>query len=348
MGEGEEVEVTAMIEDLEGDSTTWSWDTDGDGTFGDRAGMTTYTIPAGTTDGPGAVRIGIQASDGTNTAERYRVINVTNVAPMITSSPPSLIASVGAPWVYPIEVLDPAGTADPLAYALVTAPERMVVGMDGRITWTPNERDVTVGSETVSVEVSVDDGDMGTTSQAFELTVSPNRAPSQPVPIYPIGDEVIVNPSPRLVAGNAVDPDVEDDLTYHFELDTVDTFDSPALVESGPVAETPGFSYFYVPEPLAPGRYFWRVWASDGIVATEPRSDSFSVYGDVAPTDGGGMGTTDGGVVMLPDGGTMERRGGCGCVVAPSSEPTPEAALAGLAVAFLLFRRKHPRPRKRR
>src|SRR5690606_10241728 len=175
-----------------------------------------YTIPAGSTDGDGVVRVGVQASDGTNTTERYRSISVRNVEPTITSSPDTL-TSVGAMYRYQIEVDDPGGDLDPLTYAVTAGPSSMVVSDTGLVSWTPRETDVTGPEDPITVQVSVDDGDMGTATQMWELTVSPNRVPSDPTPVFPIGGIGILDPAPRLVVSNASDPD-RDPLVYYFAI----------------------------------------------------------------------------------------------------------------------------------
>jgi len=344
--EGDEVPVTITVEDPEGDTATWSWDTDDDGVFGEMAGATSYTVPAGTTDGDGTVRVGVSATDGTNTTERYRTIQVRNVEPLITSSPPSTTTSVGASYRYPIEVEDPGGALDPLVFSVTRGPTGAVVADTGMLTWTPNERDVTLSGETITIEIQVSDGDGGTATQSWEMSVSPNRAPTQPVPIFPISGIGLLDPGPRLVAGNATDPD-HDALTYFFQVDTVPTFDSADLQESGAVTETPGYSFWYVPSPLRPGRYHWRVWVSDAAVETEPRAESFFVVPDPdAPPDAGPP-EADGGTVGDPDAGPPGRRDSGGCAVGGADDPAWAWALVLVVLAARWRRRARPRARAR-
>lgn len=329
--EGLAIMVTATITDEEGDTFDFSWDLDDDGEFGEAPGTATYTIPAGTTDGPGVLRVGVRAIDaGGNTNTRYRALGVVNVDPEIASMPPSLVASVGAAWVYDVEVTEPGGTLDPLTFTLATAPDGMVVSPAGRITWTPNERDVTGPGETVDVELHVTDDDMGATTQAWTMTVSPNRAPSPPRLIYPIGGVALTNAAPRLVVENATDQDRRDTLTYFFELDTVPTFDSPSLRMSGAVDQTVGFS-FWQPGGLAPGVYHWRAWVSDGTVQTEPGTDSFAVAGGVSLDGGdvpdGGLPAGDASLLLPPP---PADDGGC------SAAGSPRHRLGALALACLL------------
>ncbi len=335
--EGGEAEVTITVEDLEGDDVTWSWDTDDDGTFGEMEGATSYTIPAGSTDGDGVVRVGVQASDGTNTTERYRSISVHNVGPTITSSP-DMLTSVGAMYRYQIEVDDPAGDLDPLTYAVTAGPSGMVVSDAGLVSWTPREADVTGPEDPIAVEVSVDDGDMGTTTQRWELTVSPNRVPTVPTPVFPIGGVGLVDPAPRLVVSNASDPD-RDALVYYFEIDRVETFDSPDLTASGPVDHSPGYTFWYLPAAVPPGHYHWRVWVSDGTVETEPVTAHFYVVPD--PDEMPDAGVSDDGGVGDPDAGetsTKRDAGGCSCDTADRGAPPPWTLSLVLGLGVWLWR----------
>jgi len=124
------------------------------------------------------------------------------------------------------------------------------------------------------VEVIVDDGDEGVASQRWELTVSPNRRPTAPIPAFPVDSVAILDQTPRLAAQNSEDVDL-DPLTYTFELDTVDTFDSADLRE-WTVDEMAGFTSVTVEEDLPLDRlYHWRVKANDGFVDSEWRSTTF-------------------------------------------------------------------------
>jgi hypothetical protein len=182
---------------------------------------------------------------------------------------------------------------------------------------------VTALDDPLAIAISVSDGDMGTATQSWELTVSPNRAPGEPAPVYPI-DVSLENRSPRLVAANASDPD-RDPLQYFFQIDTSETFDSPALQESGPIEQTPGFSFWHVETPLSPGRHHWRVWVNDGTVDSEPRAASFFVLGEIGARIDSGV-ADDGGTAPADGGAAASRARDSGCAVVPRTEP-PAAIL---------------------
>ena len=341
--EGEAITIGVSFVDAEGDSYTYSWDLDDDGSFGERPGVATYAVAAGTTDGAASLRIGVEVVDAHgNTASRYRNLRIANVAPRITSDPP-LFTSVGAGYRYPLVVEEPAGELDPLTFSVVRGPATMAVSPAGVVQWTPTVSDVTLPGETVRVEVQVDDGDGGTATQSWELRVSPNRAPTPPTPAYPIERIAILDTTPRLAAGNSEDLDL-DPITYLFEIDTVDTFDSPALRTSAALPETPGFTAWQIEEPLAENRlYHWRVRANDGDVDSELRQSAFYVVRDpsLGPPDAGTPDRDaaviggDAGLIPGLDAGLGGGGGGCSAGRgSPSSRPgLLVVALAGLALS---------------
>ena len=336
--EGSEVTITVSVTDDEGDPVTFSWDLDGDGTFGERAGETTAVIAAGTTDGPEARVLAVQASDGTHTSMRTRRLGIDNVAPRVTSTPPTT-TSVGADLRYAIAVEDPAGAHDPLVYTLTRAPTGITITDMGVLLWHPTEMEVTLPGETHHVVVDIADGDGGTVTHEFDIAVSPNRVPSPPAVQYPANGVVIIDTEPRLVVSDATDPDVEDTLTYFFQLDVVPTFDSEELRSSGAIAQTPGFTAWQLDEPLEAGRtYHWRAWVSDGSAESARAMTSFSVVPDrtmlpdAGPADAA-MGGTDAGAPPPPS---------RGCSITTTGDRAsllPALALAALLV--LVNRRRH-------
>lgn len=344
--EGDAIDIAVAVEDLEGDTYTFTWDLDGDRTFGDMPGATTYSVPAGTTDGPSAIRVGVEATDSAgNTSQRYRTVQITNADPRITSSPP-LVTAVGMNLRYALTVEDPAGTMDAPTYSIVTGPSRMSITTDGVVQWTPTASDVTPPGRTITITVGVDDGDGGSAQQSWQMTVSPDRQPTPPTLAYPIDMISIADATPRLAVGNSEDLDL-DPLTYSFEIDTVDTFDSPDLRQSGPIAEMAGFTSWQIEEPLALDRiYYWRVWSNDGMVDSEVRQTAFYLVRDpsLGPPDAGTPDAgpqDDGGTIPGVDAGLTPPSGGCSCRVgAPSSGSSSLWLLGLIGVALVLRRRR--------
>ena len=322
--EGESFAISVAVEDPEMDPVTYSWDLDGDEVFDEMPGVASITVPADTTDGPGVVRYGVRATDGMNTYERYRTVTIENVTPMITSTAPRT-TSVGAAYEYAMAVTEPAGMLDPLLFEVATGPESLTVDEMGVVRWMPNELDVTLPGEAHRVVVLVNDGDEGIAMEEWEIMVDPNRPPRSPRPLFPIEMRPL-DSSPELTAQNASDPDF-DTLSYHFELDIADTFDSPSLVSSGPLEGGIGFTKWQTPDDLMEGTiYHWRVWASDGVAESPRTAATFRMVATPAPAEGG----EDAGAA---DGGGSDADGGISGDAAPGPIGPPTTDDGGCAVA---------------
>lgn len=316
--EGAMVTIDAEVTDDEGDAVTVSWDLDGDGTYGESMGATSVTLVAG--DGEGSLPIGCEAIDaGGRVTRRTRRVRVQNVAPAIVSSPPTSV-SIAQNLQYRILAEDPAGAADTLTYELVRGPSS--ASMVGNVfRFVPTEGDVTAEGVGIDCEVAVSDEDGGRTTQSWTMEVANNYAPSDLAIEFPKNDVALLDRTPRLAVRDGSDVD-GDTLTYFFELDVVDTFDSPRLVRSGEVAEEPGFTTFELTEPLGDGRYHWRAWLTDGEAVTEPQVATFWVLtpmGEI-PDAGSDAGSSDGGMA-----GPTDR--GCGCRAGVRPEISPITAL---------------------
>jgi len=103
-----------------------------------------------------------------------------------------------------------------------------------------------------------------------------NDAPVAPTIVSPVdGSEVEVQDL-DLVINNSTDVD-GDVLTYFFELDKVNTFDSESKQTSGPVQEGAENTTWYVSNLDDNTYYFWRVRANDGAADSEWMQGSFFV-----------------------------------------------------------------------
>ena len=103
-----------------------------------------------------------------------------------------------------------------------------------------------------------------------------NDAPQAPEIVFPeIGSEINVQ-DPELVINNAFDPD-EDDLTYYFELDTANTFDTPLLVTSDEIFKGSDTTTWHVTSLNDNTEFFWRAKASDGYAESPWSLGSFFV-----------------------------------------------------------------------
>ena len=84
------------------------------------------------------------------------------------------------------------------------------------------------------------------------------------------GDRVQRLPNHRLHlrVNNSQDPE-QQALSYYFEIDTVNRFDSPLLQRSPAIEQASGdgnFTEWLVPELTEDTDYFWRVKANDGLI----------------------------------------------------------------------------------
>lgn len=336
--EGDSLMITVRVTDPEGDSVTFSWDLDGDGTYGESTGEPTVTIPEGTTDGPGNFVVAVQASDGVHTGHRSRSIAITNVAPMITSRPPT-VAAIDQHVRYLLTVVDPGGTHDVPTFTLRAGPPSANVTTEGLFDWTPTEAEITAPGTSRAVAVDVDDGDMGTATQTWSMTVIDDHAPSDPLLLYPAMDAPLLIPGIHLAIGNSSDLD-GDPITYAFELDSTQTFDSPDLQRSMAIpGDASGITEWRPSEaPLRYGRWYWRISASDGQVTTSPLVQSFVLVPD--PTMFPDVGGLDAG----PDAGAIvDGPRGCGCTVAaPRRIPGSGVLILG-GIGLLLTGRRRRR-----
>lgn len=106
-----------------------------------------------------------------------------------------------------------------------------------------------------------------------------NGAPSVPVANAPADGSEVASTLVSLVVDNAADADP---LSYTFEIDSVDTFDSPAKQTGTGIAEGVGTTTWDVPAELADDtRYYWRANVSDGS-AESPWTAAASVFVNIA------------------------------------------------------------------
>lgn len=341
--EGDEFTIHVVVTDPDvGDTPTWSWDLDADGTFGDMPDGTDYTVAAGTSDGPVNLQVGVQATDGVESRTTYVMVGISNVAPTITSAP-GTAAYIRSEYRYEVAATDPAGAADPLVYRLTSRPTGMDI-TDNVITWTPaaDQR-----GRSFPVVLHVDDGDSGEDVQMWDIMVSANRAPDAPTPSSPIDRMRVPADEPvTLTVENGTDAD-GDALDYFFRLSRTSSFDTASVIGSGGVAEDTGETTSWTTsEPLEPGLWYWQAWVDDGMVES-PRRFAQLVVGDgtLTETDAGPSGLTDGGLIPGVDAGTGGGGGGCSAGTTGSSRGLGGFGELMLAVAglWLVSRRRGSR-----
>jgi hypothetical protein len=111
--EGGTVTLAASGSDPDGDSITYAWDLDGNGSY-ETAGQST-TFHAG--DGPATVTVGVQATDSTGaTATSSATVTVRNVPPSATFHAPGS-ATVGVPFTISLSDVHDPSAADTFTYA---------------------------------------------------------------------------------------------------------------------------------------------------------------------------------------------------------------------------------------
>ncbi|MBI4848508.1 MAG: hypothetical protein HY808_08050 [Nitrospirae bacterium] len=90
-----------------------------------------------------------------------------------------------------------------------------------------------------------------------------NDAPTAPSIIAPLTGSEIATLSTDITLSNSTDPDY-DLLTYIFEIDTVNTFDSPNIIRSGNITEGQGTTSWHIDNLNDNAYYYVRVKANDG------------------------------------------------------------------------------------
>lgn len=327
--EGEALRISVEVTDDEGDTTSFRWDLDGDGVFDEHADEPTVDIPAGTTDGPSAFVVAVEATDGLHTTRRTRTTAISNEPPAIVSRPPA-VAAIGLHVRYALDVRDPGGVHDPLVFDLRTGPASAVVTSAGVFDWTPGEAEVTAAGTMRTIAIDVADGDGASDSQRWSMVVIDDHAPTDPTLLYPVMDAPVLLAGLHLSIGNASDLD-GDPISYRFELDSSPAFDSVDLQHADAVMGSPTGITTYTPEPAAlhEGHWYWRVSASDGQVETFPVQATFQIVPDPASFPDAG---SDAG----PDAGASGAGGSsCACRAGAGGGPGVGASTVILLIAAL-------------
>jgi predicted extracellular nuclease len=106
VAEGSSVQLSATGSDPDGDSLTYAWDLDGNGTFETPGQNVTYTA----VDGPATPTVKVRASDGSGgETVTSATVTITNIAPTVVSLVPSPTAGlVGEPVTFTGSATDPS------------------------------------------------------------------------------------------------------------------------------------------------------------------------------------------------------------------------------------------------
>jgi PKD repeat protein len=239
----------------------WQW---GDGTGSGGSSVThaypdegVYNVTVTTSDGDGGTDI-----DGF-------AVPVSNVPPTFLNTPPS-IAFEDALYSYLPSVDEPGD--DTLTFALAPgAPAAMLLDpATGQLSWTPAYADAVAG--TASVTLSVDDGDGGSDSIAFVITVGAADTDGDSMPD---GWELENGLDPNDPADGALDPDGDglDNAEEWAAGSDPGSYDGPSVPEL--VSPLGGEE-----APASPGLTVENASDPQG----DPLTYSFEVYGDAALT----------------------------------------------------------------
>jgi hypothetical protein len=167
--------------------------------------------------------------------------------------------------------------ADEEMQTLVARSSDIVANPQGVTQWRVTQA-LDEGSQYYWQAIAKDAGGLNSTSNVFWFSVySSNQLPTAPTLVAPTVDETIGLDYVDLVVKQAVDPE-GDTLSYHFELDTVATFDS-ADKQVETFAGIDNEDVVWSVNGLVDRRqYFWRVRAEDSLGGlSEPMLGQFNV-----------------------------------------------------------------------
>ncbi len=240
--------VTAA--DQAGGSFTYSLTTAPTGMTVDASGRISWT--PGQAQGGSAVPVTVRATVTGTSPAIYAVQSFTLSVVSVTSAP-ATTALAGYTYSYQVGA---TGTA--LTYSLDTAPAGMTISASGLITWpTP-----TTGSIPVTVRVTT--GGIASVTQAYTLEVSvPPPPPPAPALNTQGGGLTGYCSVQHAFSWGAVTPQDADPVWYNVQVDTLSTFDSPNLVQSGWQSGTSSALYLGLYGGSSGQLWYWRVQARD-------------------------------------------------------------------------------------
>lgn len=255
VAEGGSVVLTAVGSDAGGDTLSYAWDLDYNGSY-ETAGRS-VTFSAGNLDGPGTRTVRVRATDGELTAYDTATVQVQNAAPTITGISQTAALEVSY-FTVTVAASDPAGSRDPLTYRfdLDNNGTYEVSNATGMVSHSYPDN----GSYTIKVQV--EDGEGGVDTETKTLIVG-NVAPtiSSVVTSSPV-----LEASPVTVTVTASDPAAaRDPLTYHFDFDNNGTYE---------VSNSTGITSHAFPDN---GTYPFKVRVEDGDGGVAEQSKSVSV-----------------------------------------------------------------------
>jgi large repetitive protein len=239
---------------------------------------------------------------------RVNLVNEPPTAPTLSSPADALEVDTGTPVLVVNNASDPDSTdltynfevaLDPGFTNIVTSQIGVFEGQ-GTTSW---QVPVTLNENTTYYwRTQADDwlieGPWMTPARFFVNTA--NDAPAAPTVLSPVNNSEITALSVDIVVANSTDPDY-DPLVYVFEIDTVNTFDSPNLIMSDTIPEGTGTTTWHIGGLTDNTLYYTRAKATDGL-AESPWSAVVEFFVNTAndaptvpvlanPSDGSGVNT---------------------------------------------------------
>jgi len=198
--------------------------------------------------------------------------------------------------------------SDQAMTSLITAVDNILPGANGITAWTVDAT-LTENTWVTWRAVVTDEHGLSTVSNSATIFINTvNDAPSVPVLISPLDRSEITTQFVDMVVENAVEPEAET-VTYLFELDTVNTFDSVNKRASAELTEGLNQTAWFADVLLDNTWYYWRVKASDGRAQSAWMNGQFFVntVNDAPgiptldnPSDNGWVGTMEPSLTVLP------------------------------------------------
>jgi uncharacterized protein len=173
VAEGGNTTLGASGTDPEGDTLTYAWDLDNNGTF-EAAGQN-VTFSAAVLDGPSTWTVRVRVSDGDQATVATTTVTVQNVAPTGSAGGPYTGVPFG-PVTFAGSATDPAGPRDTLTYAWDFEYEgTFAADASGVELKTPSHTYAAPGAYTVALRVTDDDGGVSSLATATVTIGAPTK-----------------------------------------------------------------------------------------------------------------------------------------------------------------------------
>ena len=167
--------------DVPADNLTYTWDVNGDGTFGDATGETpsltwAQLVALGIDDGPATRTVSVQVSDGTNTHTDTATLTVNNVAPTAVGETDSTNEDVAITFAIADLLSNDSDPVDPITLDRIVSSSNGTAVISGTdIIFTPDQD----FNGTANFVYEISDDDSATAEGTVTITV--NAVNDEPV-----------------------------------------------------------------------------------------------------------------------------------------------------------------------